>query len=41
MGRALIDGAETTTVLNAAQAATPDATHITVISQLEGLGGKG
>ncbi len=39
VGRALIDGAETTKVLNAAQAATVDATHITVISQLEGLAG--
>ncbi|CAL9377122.1 hypothetical protein SUDANB176_00986 [Streptomyces sp. enrichment culture] len=40
MGRALIDGAETTKVLNAAQAADVDATHITLISQLEGLPGK-
>ncbi|MBO2443836.1 hypothetical protein [Actinomadura nitritigenes] len=39
MGHALIDGAETTKVLNAAQAANVDATHITVISQLEGLSG--
>ncbi|WP_435809911.1 ATP-dependent nuclease [Streptomyces mirabilis] len=39
--RALIDGAETTKVttkvLSAAQAANVDATHITVIGQLEGL----
>ncbi|MFH8805063.1 hypothetical protein ACH4F6_36850 [Streptomyces sp. NPDC017936] len=40
VGRALVDGAETTKVLNAAQAADVDATHITVISQLEGLPGK-
>ncbi|MGW3192970.1 hypothetical protein ACWDBT_34650 [Streptomyces ardesiacus] len=38
MGHALVDGAETTKVLNAAQAA--NATHITVISQFEGLPGK-
>ena len=40
VGRALIDGAETTKVLNAAQAADVDATHITVTGQLEGLPGK-
>ncbi|MEV7130013.1 hypothetical protein [Streptomyces sp. NPDC093260] len=40
MGGALIDGAETTTVVNAAQPANVDATRITVISQLEGLPGK-
>ncbi|MFF5158022.1 hypothetical protein ACFY3N_17565 [Streptomyces sp. NPDC000348] len=40
VGRARIDGAETTKVLNAAQAANVVATHITVISRLEGLPGK-
>ncbi|GGQ18592.1 hypothetical protein GCM10010266_47140 [Streptomyces griseomycini] len=40
VGRALIDGAETTKVLNAARAANVDAIHITVISRLEGLPGK-
>ncbi|WP_435879337.1 hypothetical protein [Streptomyces mutabilis] len=39
VGRALIDGAETTKVPNAAQAANVDAPHITVISRLEGLAG--
>ncbi|EME24546.1 MULTISPECIES: hypothetical protein [Rhodococcus] len=37
VGHAVIDGAETATVLNAAQAANVDATPITVPSQLEGL----